>query len=428
MKYPYIKILLILCLLTNSSFSQSGWLYQYCGMYASLNSVFFVNPNTGYIAGENGIILKTTNSGVNWFYQQSCFPGIHDAIFFIDANTGYVTGLSYNNTGIGKTTNGGENWYVAFSTYINCLTLFFTNESTGYVGGKYGYFRKTTNGGFDWFNMDSITYDHIQSIYFTDLSTGYAVGGGFDSGIVMKTTNGGSNWYKQSFTEITWLRSVYFVNSMTGYTAGTWIDTSYTLPAIILKTTNGGTNWTTCLREEGVDLLLTLFFNNEMTGYAGGLSGIIKTTNGGLNWYTQINPDFEAIQSIFFTNINTGFAVNSTGRIFKTTNGGEPIGIRQISTNTPRQFYLYQNYPNPFNPVTNIRYDLPKSANVSIKVYDLLGREIYSVNEFKLAGSYSFRFDGSNYASGVYFYRIWVSTPSGEAGSFTAVKKMVLVK
>jgi hypothetical protein len=94
---------------------------------------------------------------------------------------------------------------------------------------------------------------------------------------------------------------------------------------------------------------------------------------------------------------------------------------RVTNSNTPKEFKLYQNYPNPFNPSTTIKYDLPKSGNVSIKVYDLLGKEIYSMNEFKLAGSYNIKFDGSNHASGVYFYKI-------EASSFTDTKKMVLIK
>jgi hypothetical protein len=88
----------------------------------------------------------------------------------------------------------------------------------------------------------------------------------------------------------------------------------------------------------------------------------------------------------------------------------------------PKEFILNQNYPNPFNPVTNIKYDLPKDVFVSIKVYDLLGREIKTlVNEFKNAGSYLVSFNGSEFASGIYFYRI-------QAGSFIQVKRMVLIK
>jgi hypothetical protein len=83
---------------------------------------------------------------------------------------------------------------------------------------------------------------------------------------------------------------------------------------------------------------------------------------------------------------------------------------------------LYQNYPNPFNPVTNIKFDLPKDEFVKIILYDILGREAAPViNEFKKAGTYEVKFDGSNLSSGTYFYRI-------EAGDFVDTKKMILVK
>jgi hypothetical protein len=92
------------------------------------------------------------------------------------------------------------------------------------------------------------------------------------------------------------------------------------------------------------------------------------------------------------------------------------------NSNLPNSFNLYQNYPNPFNPETNIQYDLPKDVFVSIKIYDLLGREIKTlVNEFKNAGSYIVSFNGSEFASGIYFYKI-------KAENFVQVKRMVLIK
>jgi hypothetical protein len=100
-----------------------------------------------------------------------------------------------------------------------------------------------------------------------------------------------------------------------------------------------------------------------------------------------------------------------------------------INSNIPKTFTLNQNYPNPFNPVTNIQYDLPKDVFVKIKIYDLLGREIKTlVNEFKNAGSYLVSFNGSEFASGIYFYRIQVVDPTGRTGSFVQVKRMVLIK
>jgi hypothetical protein len=88
----------------------------------------------------------------------------------------------------------------------------------------------------------------------------------------------------------------------------------------------------------------------------------------------------------------------------------------------PHAYKLSQNYPNPFNPVTQIEFSIKEAGNVKLVIYDVLGREVQIlVNEEMAAGSYNAQFDGANLASGIYFYRI-------EAGNFTALKKMMLIK
>ncbi len=99
-----------------------------------------------------------------------------------------------------------------------------------------------------------------------------------------------------------------------------------------------------------------------------------------------------------------------------------PIGITPISNNVPDKFALLQNYPNPFNPVTNINFDIAKTGIVKLAVYDVTGKEVASlVNGELTAGSYKYDFNASDLASGIYFYRL-------EAGNFTSVKKMMLIK
>jgi len=104
------------------------------------------------------------------------------------------------------------------------------------------------------------------------------------------------------------------------------------------------------------------------------------------------------------------------------------------NNNTPKQFRLLQNYPNPFNPVTNIKYEIPKDVSVSIKIYDILGKEVFSYNEYKKTGSYEVQFDGTNFASGMYFYKMVVGELRNKSGNtnngeiFTDTKKMVLLK
>jgi hypothetical protein len=88
----------------------------------------------------------------------------------------------------------------------------------------------------------------------------------------------------------------------------------------------------------------------------------------------------------------------------------------------PLRFELYNNYPNPFNPATTIDYSIPKTSLVTIKVFDILGREVKTlVNEEKTSGNYSIKFNESGLASGVYFYRL-------QSGDFVSTKKMLLLK
>lgn len=99
-----------------------------------------------------------------------------------------------------------------------------------------------------------------------------------------------------------------------------------------------------------------------------------------------------------------------------------PIGVTPIGSNAPIKFALMQNYPNPFNPSTRIRFDIAKSSNVTLKIYDASGKEVLKVTDaFMNAGSYSFEWNASRFASGIYFYKL-------TAGGFTDVKKMILIK
>jgi hypothetical protein len=101
---------------------------------------------------------------------------------------------------------------------------------------------------------------------------------------------------------------------------------------------------------------------------------------------------------------------------------GNPVGISGNNGEIPSEYSLGQNYPNPFNPTTNIKFGLPKSGNVKLAVYDVLGNEVsVIVNEFRQAGSYTADFDASKLSSGIYFYKL-------STESFTETKKMMLVK
>jgi len=169
-----------------------------------------------------------------------------------------------------------------------------------------------------------------------------------------------------------------------------------------------------------------------------------RSTDGGFSWSNPVLLEDDPTQDFRYPSIAEFNPDNSFVDIVyqqdpvpgsSAFNDNAPISraqllFRRLSTLSSRDnrntrvetYRLEQNYPNPFNPTTNITYVIPKAENVSLKVYDVLGREVATlVNEVKPAGVYTVPFNASNLASGVYFYKL-------QAGSFVQTKKMLLVK
>jgi hypothetical protein len=102
--------------------------------------------------------------------------------------------------------------------------------------------------------------------------------------------------------------------------------------------------------------------------------------------------------------------------------GAPTTSVTQSGSNIPKAFALYNNFPNPFNPSSTIKYDLPQDVKVTLKVYDMLGREVATLVDIKqVAGTHTVEFNAAKFSSGVYFYRI-------TAGNFVQAKKMMLLK
>ncbi len=145
-----------------------------------------------------------------------------------------------------------------------------------------------------------------------------------------------------------------------------------------------------------------------------------STVNGNnFQKWQRNSSDYSNNQSISFT-IDADYTLTA---IYQT-----PTSVDRINGNLVTEYLLHQNYPNPFNPTTTINYSVPKSSFVTIKVYDVLGREAAAlVNEEKQAGNYKIDFDASKLASGVYFYRIQAGASTGSS-TFVETKKLVLMK
>jgi len=166
----------------------------------------------------------------------------------------------------------------------------------------------------------------------------------------------------------------------------------------------------------GGNLLIDICYNNTTyTSY----STVNSTAATGM-YYGRYNDLTEPLGGCDYTawTLSTGPPGRANTRFSFST----ALGVSPVTTGILDKFSLSQNYPNPFNPVTRINFAVPKQSFVTLKVYDMLGREIKTlVNEIKTKGYYSVDFDGAEFASGVYFYRF-------ETESFTDVKRMLLIK
>ena len=387
---------------------------------------FPLNSQTGWVCGS-GLIMKTTNGGAEWIPQSADGNTVmfREILFPFDNETGYAVG----GTGrIFKTIDGGQNWVRQIVVGVGAELLdidFPVNASTGFISGD-RVILKTTNGGDNWEQLNSPSI-FLNAISFpADNETGYVCGESGSSGRIYKTTNGGVNWIQQTTGTVSGIVDIQFpVDELNGY-AAEWAGK-------ILRTTNGGVNWNAY--QSDVYTYGICFPSNNITGYVTGgsygASYLLKTTNGGVIWNKMNIPYNNQTTSVCFPeNYDTGYVVGVTGAILKTVDGGGFIAVNSYSEIIPEKFYLSQNYPNPFNPVTNLEFGVSDFGFVSLKVFDVLGKEVRTlVNESRAAGFYKIEFDGSNLASGVYFYRLVVSLSNPMSkGEFTSVKKMLMLK
>jgi photosystem II stability/assembly factor-like uncharacterized protein len=436
MKKVFTFLILILLLLLNQKFllSQTGWFMQQSGTDKHLTSSSFINENTGWIVGNKGVILKTTNAGLNWIQQNN-------------SDTTNLLSVSFCNERIGWAV-GGEYYYTPLTSY-RTVTL------------------KTSNGGTDWIGSPSLSYTIINNVHVFDslnviiISSGVDPSGFSSAGSIGRTSNGGLNWYNVSpssnfgygFT------SLFFLNQNTGWAIGLFSTDVGAFKQMYIKTSNAGINWT-ILRDDSVGTPLNtgkLQYVNEFNGYLyqeyqnilsssnGGMTWsnlinakdfyfynidtgwvinnsnqILRTNDGGVSWNPQNSPT-AVLGNMNFVNAETGWIVGNNGAILKTITGGL-TNIQQTSTITPKNFSLSQNYPNPFNPVTNIKFSLPSTQYTILKIFDITGREVATlVNEKLQAGEYEFMFDSNELSSGVYFYQL-------RTDKFIQTRKMVLTK
>ncbi|HEY5124144.1 MAG TPA: CotH kinase family protein [Ignavibacteria bacterium] len=433
-----------------------------------------MNPYSNTINIDNFNQTYCTTSSAVAFYIPTGYPSqfwfripnanwqrLYD-IKFTNANTGFMIG---EQTTVLKTTNAGLNWVsstIGNNFYLYKLAI---TGSTLFAAGDAGIVFKSANLGTNWTMLQTGVSRKLNSIYFINANEGWAVG---EKGCVVRTTNGGTSWtYSEIDTAVT-LNALEVFGTSELVTAGS--------SGKVYRSINSGANWTLVnsgtvnnifgLKKSGTSFLvlagdqnLVMYSNDKGQTWnnisvpnpavlnfkdaaiidsnriyvCGNLGRIFYTPNKGVNWFGQYTAVSNDLNALYFIDSTKGLSSGNEACVLRTNFPGT-VGVGNNTNIIPEKFALYQNYPNPFNPVTKIRFDIAnstfnKGGFVTLKIYDILGKEIATlVNEKLQPGIYEEIFNGSNLPSGVYFYRLEVKDPSGRIGDFIAVKKLVMIK
>jgi hypothetical protein len=353
-----------------------------------------------------------------------------------------------------RSTNGGLNWLDSTTILSQTSGTCVDNDNTmegavpavgpngeiyvGWAGPKilnsqYGiFFTKSTDGGTTWL---------ANNMYICNQR------GGWDYGI--------NGIYRANGLPITCCdvsNGPYRGNIYINYT-----DSVSTTDhdVMLVKSTNGGLNWSVPIRVNndpaGKEQFFTWMTIDQTTGflyfvfydrrnYTDNLTTdvyLARSTDGGTT-FTNIlisSSPFVPTSNVFFGDYTNITAANGRVRpIWARLNSGQlsvltaiidyPVAISDPAVEIPSSYSLLQNYPNPFNPSTTIKFSVPKSDFVNIKIYDIIGKEIETlINENLQPGAYEVNFDAAKYSSGVYFY----SMTTGD-NSFSETKKMIVTK
>ncbi len=398
------------------------WTLQSSGTTQILKSVAAVDEMVCWIAGNSGTVLRTTDGGTTWLNgnpNPGIITGNVENIEAIDGDNAWCSTSPSINTIIYKTTDGGNSWVIVYSQvggFINGIHM--VSASSGYAFGdpisNVWNILMTTNGGTNWIPVPTSPNAQPAEAGFNNciqVSLPY-IWFGASLGSVYRSTNAGLNWTSHATPGIfIYVQAVHFNSNLTGMASGT----------NMVKSTDGGANYLSHTVPGAGNITAIEGSGNEFFFVRG--QYVYRTTNAGDNWVMVHDASINQTDLDFADNLSgcrTGWLAGYAGTITKAA--GQVVGNGSQESKLPEAYRLEQNHPNPFNPVTKIKFALPLGGYISLKLYDILGKEVRVLdNSYRQAGHYEAEFDGSNLASGVYFYRL-------EAKDFVSVRKMILVK
>jgi photosystem II stability/assembly factor-like uncharacterized protein len=405
------------------------------GNFLGMNLVRHPYDKHSYFVVFSNRVYVSRDDGETWSQTATVSPSSGTPHTFLisaaDTNVWLLarTGSPDNVT---RTTDHGATWNIVhsqnFTSYGEPLEHDPNNPSTFYFAPDNGGYYKSTNNGASFSQISAYPFrspcDLLIDAVNPDIQ--FIADGVTGSGVaeIFRSANGGVNWTKvwtnPSSSEIPTISNTVFEPNL--MRATNWSGSN------IYKSTNNGVNWaldysTThsgwganfCAEDPNVYMSgsWTSSGNNTTTfSYDGGNTRLSVSGLSGAGGFMLLNEKgtilAQAGSSLYKFRVQYDVVT----------------AIQEITLNSgiPADFNLSQNYPNPFNPSTRIRYDLPEKGSVKLVVFDQLGRQVSElINGVKNAGSYEVEFNGSNLASGIYFYKLEVSEQ-------TFTKKMILVK
>jgi hypothetical protein len=380
---------------TNWSASNS-----FFNLYSSKNKVFART----WDSFNGGRMFLITNDGSNWTQVGSADNSI-DILSIVKLDSRILAGTwdgLFQSTDEGTTWNAFTNTGIPADAAIWSIVMINSTLFAGTTGAIY----KSTDNGSTWTEISSgLAKDaRITSI----VASGDNLFAGSANNGIFKSTNNGTSWTtinsnltNTNISQLVGLDNKLFAVTLTG----------------VFISDNGGTSWVADPSElKKVNCLVAL---NDLLIAGTENSGAYLSDDKGVNW-TSFNSEMPADTRIWSLAINNDgiFAATSSGIWF--TSYPNKVGIEgEISA--PSTFTLKQNYPNPFNQSTTISFSIPSKSFVSLKIYDLQGREVTTIFSEEIpAGQYTRKWNAANTSSGIYFYRL-------QAGSYTETKKLILL-
>jgi len=353
---------------------------------------------------ESGV-FRSTDNGTSWTVINNGLN--HKLIYSLAASGSNIfVGIP---TGLFVSTNSGESWNP--TNIVGPVLSIIVNASNILASSNNSIWR-STNNGLSWEKLSTSYGGYSIATYGTNIFVG-------SSGYVHRSTDNGTTWSSIKIGE------PYLTLKVTALAIIDTILFAGFEGAGVYRSTDSGLNWTKVnngLTKEFVQSLVA-YGNNLFAGTYQGY--VFLSTNNGTNWsyvgHGLANGSRNYIYSLAISGNNIFAGIMVSG-VWRRPLSEMITSVERTSSEIPTSFNLSQNYPNPFNPSTTISFSIPTSEFVTLKVYDVLGRELATlVNENLSAGNYSYNFDASNLTSGVYLYKL-------QAGKYSETKKMILSK